>query len=136
MNYMGYAIKEANKALEEGNVPVGCVFVYKNKIIAKTHNRKNTDNIAIFHAEILGIIEASKILSSWRLNECDVYVTLKPCAMCLNALAESRVKNVYYLLESNYYNNLFENLNNINMKKIEDSFDYKSIITSFFKNIR
>lgn len=136
MNFMDYAVKEAKKAYNEGNVPVGCVFVYKNKIVAKTHNKKNVDKVAIFHAEILGIIEASRALSSWRLDECDVYVTLEPCSMCLNALAEARVKNVYYLLNSNYYNNLIGNLNNIKLKKLPNSSDYKTIITDFFKNMR
>lgn len=133
---MKCAVMEAKKAYNEGNVPVGAVIVYKDKIIASCHNTKNTSNIAINHAEILSIIDACKFLNSWYLCECDIFVTLRPCDMCLNALAEARIRKIYYLLESNYCINLNKNKESINIVKCSDSYEYQNILNSFFSNIR
>ena len=92
---MKEALKEAQKAYKKDEVPVGAVIVKDGKIIAKAHNLKETKNIATAHAEILAIEKASKILSSWRLNDCDMYVTLEPCTMCMGAIILSRIKNLY-----------------------------------------
>lgn len=92
--YMLEALNEAKIALEEGEVPVGAVLVYKNKIIAKSHNTRIQDNCVIRHAEINVIQEASKILKDWRLNDCALYVTLLPCPMCSSAINQSRIKKV------------------------------------------
>ena len=100
--YMIEAIKQAKIAQNKGNIPVGAVIVMNNKIISKAYNKKNSKKVSIYHAEILAIIKACKKLKSWRLNECDLYMTLEPCNMCLSAIGESRIKNVYYLLKSNY----------------------------------
>lgn len=133
---MKYAVMEAEKAYNEGNVPVGAVIVYNDKVIASCHNTKNTSNIAINHAEILCIIEACKYLNSWYLCECDIFVTLRPCDMCLNALAEARIRNIYYLLESNYCDNLSKNKNSINVIKFSDNYEYLKMLNSFFSDIR
>ena len=129
--YMLEAIKQAKIAQNKGNIPVGAVIVMNNKIISKAYNKKNLNpgiiknkvhhpgkNISIYHAEILAIIKACKKLKSWRLNDCDLYVTLEPCNMCLSAIAESRIKNVYYILDSNYKNVENANKNNINISSI------------------
>ena len=115
--YMIEAIKQAKIAQNKGNIPVGAVIVMNNKIISKAYNKKNSKKVSIYHAEILAIIKACKKLKSWRLNECDLYVTLEPCNMCLSAIGESRIKNVYYLLKSNYKDVETANKKNIRIKE-------------------
>ena len=134
--YMKKAIDEANIAYKEGNVPVGAVIVNRNNIVSFNHNKKNTENISVYHAEILCIIDACKKLGSWYLDNCDMYVTLEPCDMCKAAIAESRIKNVYYLVDSNYSDNLKTNINNINLNKLDDDTNYINLLSDFFKNIR
>lgn len=92
--YMDIALQHAAKAFNQNEMPVGCVIVCDNQIIAKTFNLKETNKDATAHAEILAIREASKQLKSWRLSNCDLYVTLEPCAMCASAIVQSRVKKV------------------------------------------
>ena len=110
-DFMNIAVSEARKAYFEGNVPVGAVIVKNNKVLSFSHNTKNTSNVSVYHAELLCIIDACKKLNSWYLDDCVMYVTLKPCRMCEAAIAESRIKNVIYLLDSNYSDNL--NCNNL-----------------------
>ncbi len=96
MNYMEEAYKQAKKALDIDEVPVGAVIVKEGKIIARAYNKKESINNPLGHAEILVIKKACKKLNSWRLIDCDLYVTLEPCAMCVGAIVHSRFKNVYY----------------------------------------
>lgn len=93
--YMQEAIKEAKKAAEKLEVPVGCVIVKDGKIIARAHNQKESKLDTTKHAEILAIQKASKKLSAWRLLDCEMYVTLEPCSMCAGAMIQSRIKKVY-----------------------------------------
>ena len=93
--FMKEALKQAEKAYEKLEVPVGAVIVKDNKIIARAYNQKETKNNTINHAEILAIEKASKKLNSWRLLDCEMYVTLEPCSMCAGALIQSRIKKVY-----------------------------------------
>ena len=93
--FMKEALKEAKKAYGKLEVPVGAVIVKEGKIIAKAHNQKETKFDTTTHAEILAIQKASKKLNSWRLNDCDMYVTLEPCVMCAGAIIQSRLKKVY-----------------------------------------
>ena len=93
--FMKEALKEAKKAYEKLEVPVGCVIVKDGKIIARAHNQKETKFDTTKHAEILAIQKASKKLNSWRLLDCDMYVTLEPCAMCAGAIINSRISKVY-----------------------------------------
>lgn len=92
---MEKALKEAEKAYKKNEVPVGVVIVKDGKIIARAHNLKETKQMSIAHAEILAIEKASKKLNSWRLIDCDMYVTLEPCTMCMGAIISSRIKNLY-----------------------------------------
>lgn len=94
--YLNLALKEAKKAYEKNEVPVGCVIVKNGQLIAKAHNLKETKNNALAHAEILCIDKACKKLNNWRLEECEMYVTLYPCDMCLGAIKEARIKKVYF----------------------------------------
>lgn len=95
IKFMKQALKEANKAYEKLEIPVGAVIVKDGKIIARAHNLKETKQTATAHAEILAIQKANKKLNNWRLLDCDMYVTLEPCPMCMGAIVASRVKNIY-----------------------------------------
>lgn len=94
-DYMTLALKEAEKAFFEDEVPIGAVIVKNNEVIAMAHNAKERRKCSIFHAEILAIEEACKKIGDWRLEECDIYITLSPCPMCASAIKQSRIKNVY-----------------------------------------
>ena len=93
--FMKEALKEAKKAYEKEEVPVGAVIVKNGKIIARAHNLREIKNTATAHAEILAINKASKKLNSWRLIDCEMYVTLEPCTMCMGAIISSRIKKLY-----------------------------------------
>lgn len=93
--YMIEALKEAKKAYKKLEVPVGALIVKDGEIIARAHNLKETKNDTTNHAEILAIQRASKKLNSWRLEDCEMYVTLEPCTMCAGAMINSRIKKVY-----------------------------------------
>ena len=94
--FMKEALKEAKKAYLEDEVPVGCVIVKDNKIIARGHNKKEKNNNAILHAEIVTLNKAQKKLNDWHLNDCTLYVTLEPCLMCTGAIIQTRIKRVVY----------------------------------------
>ena len=92
---MQEALKEAKKAIKKLEVPVGCVIVKDEKIIARAHNQKETKTDTTKHAEIMAIQKASKKLEAWRLLDCEMYVTLEPCSMCAGAIIQARIKKVY-----------------------------------------
>ena len=92
---MGEALKEAERALRLGEVPVGAVIVKDNKIIARAHNLKETLKDPTGHAEVLAIREACRVLSNWRLTGCEMYVTLEPCVMCASSIGQARIKKLY-----------------------------------------
>lgn len=94
--YMGYAIREATRAMEQGEVPVGCVIVHEGEIIAKAHNQRETLQDPTAHAEIIAITAAAARLGSWRLENTQMYVTLEPCPMCAGAIILSRIADVYF----------------------------------------
>ena len=94
--YMKMALSEAKKAYCKDEIPVGCVIVYKNEVIACGYNEKESKNSVIRHAEIVAIENACGKLETWHLDECVLYVTLEPCMMCLGAIIEARIKNVYF----------------------------------------
>lgn len=92
--YMKEAMKQAKKAYALGEVPIGCVIVYQDKIIGRGYNRRNTDKNTLSHAEITAINKASKFMGDWRLEECTLYVTLEPCQMCSGAIVQARIPHV------------------------------------------
>jgi tRNA(adenine34) deaminase len=92
--FMKQALKEAAKAERLGEVPIGCVIVQNDKIIARGYNRRNTDKSTLSHAEMIAIRKASKKLGDWRLEDCSLYVTLEPCQMCAGAIVQARIKQV------------------------------------------
>ena len=92
--YMREAKKQAMKAYALGEVPIGCVIVYEDKIIARGYNRRNTDKNTLSHAELNAIRKASRKLGDWRLEDCTLYVTLEPCQMCAGAIVQARIPRV------------------------------------------
>ena len=94
--YMALALKEAEKAFNKNEVPVGCVIVKDDKVIARAHNLRQTKKSVLGHAEILAIEKASKKLNSWILEDCTIYVTLEPCPMCAGTILQSRIKKLVF----------------------------------------
>ena len=94
--YMKQAIKEAQKAELIDEVPIGCVIVKDDRIIARGHNVRENKNSPIGHAEIEAIRKAAKKLNAWRLEDCDIYITLEPCIMCSGAIIQARMRSVYF----------------------------------------
>lgn len=92
--YMKEALRQAKKAAALGEVPIGCVIVYEDKIIGRGYNRRNTDKSTLSHAEITAIRKASRIIGDWRLEDCTLYVTLEPCQMCSGAIIQARIPRV------------------------------------------
>lgn len=95
LDYMSLAFLEAQKAFKSGEVPVGAVIVKNGKILAKAYNKKEKEMCSVAHAEILAIKKATRKLKNWRLEDCDIYITLEPCPMCASAIKQSRIKNVF-----------------------------------------
>ena len=141
--YMKEAYEEAKKSLSLNEVPVGAVIVKNNKVIAKAHNLSYMNGINS-HAEILAINLAIKELNDWRLNDCELYVTLEPCPMCAGAIIQSRIKKVYIGTKSNIKSNskIIESIFNNNDYYHSVDFEYlndekcSEIISKFFKQKR
>lgn len=142
--YMRLAIEEAKKSEQECEVPVGAIIVKDNKILSSGRNRRELSQNALFHAEIEAIYNACKILNSWRLLDCSIYVTLEPCAMCAGAIINSRISKVYYGA-SDYKSgscksviNLFELPYNHKPIVISGVLEHEcsSLLSNFFKKLR
>ena len=99
------AIEAAKKAFLKNEVPVGCVIVRHGEVLAVTYNQKESKNCVTKHAEILAVEKASDRIHNWRLDGCDVYVTLEPCPMCASALKQARVSHIYCGLSNSDLNN-------------------------------
>jgi tRNA(adenine34) deaminase len=96
VSYMRLALDEGRKAAEKGEVPVGAVVVCEGKVIGRGHNQRETQQSPLAHAEILALQEASSRLRNWRLSECDLYVTLEPCVMCVGAILQARIRRLVF----------------------------------------
>ena len=143
--FMKLAINEAKKALILGEVPVGAVIVKDGKILAKGYNKKEKLKNVTRHAEIIAIEKASKKIDNWRLNDCDIYITLEPCPMCASAIKQSRISNIYCGLSNSDENNISIVKAILNKDKINNSCNYscgyfqkeiKDMMKTFFKNTR
>lgn len=134
--YYNVLINLAKKASKKKEVPVSAIIVCNEKIIAKAYNKKNKSKNIIDHAEILAIKRASKKIKDWRLNNCDLYVTLKPCNMCTAVINQARIKNVYYLLDKEEHKKEYykTNYNETNIRTQSEK--YKAILTGFFEKKR
>ena len=135
--FMKMAYCKAKKAYKNDEIPVGCVIVCENEIVACGYNKKERKNNALMHAEIIAIDKACKKLGSWRLDNCDIYVTLEPCMMCMGAIIESRIRNVYYGAknknEQMYVLNMIDRF--VNLYNVNDA-DCSKILSDFFINKR
>ena len=143
--FMKEALKEAKKAYEKEEIPVGAVIVKDNKIIARAYNQKEEKRDTTKHAEIIAIQKASKKIDDWRLQDCEMYVTLEPCSMCAGAIIQARIKKIYIgtmdektgacgsvlnLLEDYKFNHKVEIEKDILKPECEE------IIKQFFKELR
>ncbi len=142
--YIDVALEEANKAFSINEVPVGAVIVKNGEIIAKAHNLKKSTNNIMNHAELIAILEASQYLGDWRLNDCELYITLEPCPMCAGAIVQSRIRKIYIGTESNVLSNkkiikdILQNDEYNHFVDIEylNNKDCSKILTDFFTNKR
>lgn len=118
------------KAYRKNEIPVAAIVVRNGKIISKSYNKRNLTNNPLHHAEIICLVKASKKLKTWKLSDCDMYVTLEPCPMCKSVINESRIRNVYFLSsksKSIHYKTKYSLCYNI---------EFSDLLTSFFKKIR
>lgn len=145
--YMREAMKQAKKAYETGEVPIGCIIVETEtgKVIGRGYNRRNTDKTTLAHAEITAIKKASKAVGDWRLEGCTIYITLEPCPMCAGAIVQARLDRCVYaapsdkagcagsvvnLLDMTGFNHQVE----ITRGVLED--ESQALIRRFFKELR
>lgn len=143
--YMQEALKLAKKAALENEVPVGCVIVQNDKIIARSYNKRKQTNNVLGHAEILAIQKASKKLKTWILDDATIYITLEPCLMCSGAIIQARFKKVVFAASEPKFGCAKSIINVFNIEKfnhhpkvvsgvLED--EAKIILKTFFKNLR
>lgn len=136
-SYMQLALREAKKAYNKNEVPIGCVIVRNGKKLVSAHNKKTLNNIATHHAEILAIEKACLKLNTWYLDDCVLYTTVEPCMMCTGAIIQARIKRVVYGVK----NSAFGYLSKLNLSKIEVRSgvlenECQILLSSFFKEKR
>lgn len=145
MIFMQQALVNAKKAFDIGEVPIGCVIVRNEKIIAQAFNMRNTQNNVLYHAEILAINQACQKLKSWRLEDCILYVTVEPCAMCAGAILQARIPKIVFGCENKKAGCAGSVLNILNEKKFNHQTQIVSgimkdecskIMSEFFKSLR
>ncbi len=142
--YMKAALKEAYKAKMKNEVPIGAVIVKDNKIIARGHNLRETKMNSLKHAEIIAIDKACKKLNNFRLEGCDLYVTIEPCLMCAGAIVQSRINKVYFGNVDEKYGAIVSVANTFDVKanhKVEYEYgickdECEKIVKDFFKELR
>lgn len=118
------------KAYRKNEIPVAAIVVRNGKIISKSYNKRNATNNPLHHAEIICLVKASKKLKTWKLSDCDMYVTLEPCPMCKSVINESRIKNVYFLSSKS------KNIHYKTKYSLCYIFEFSDLLTSFFKKLR
>ena len=133
--YMKIAIKEAKKAIRYDEVPVGAVIIKKNKVISKAYNKKEKNNDVTKHAEIIAISKACKKLKNWRLDECEIYVTMEPCMMCSGAIEQSRIKKIVYGVKNENYG-YTDKIKNVEIISQVCEGICKNMVQTFFKKRR
>ena len=146
-NFMQESLKQAKKAYDIGDVPIGCVIEYQGKIIARGYNRRNADKNTLAHAEIIAINKACKKIGDWRLEQCTMYVTLEPCPMCAGAILQARIPklvigclnpkagcagSILDLMHIEKFNH------QVDVTLLDDDLHiaYKELMQSFFKKLR
>ena len=134
--YFNILIKLAKKASKMDEVPISAIIVKNNKIIAKAINKREKEQNVLNHAEIIAIKKASRKLKNWRLFNCDLYVTLKPCNMCENIIKQSRLRNVYYLLDKPETKKEYDKTQFVKTNICTYEQMYTKILTDFFQKKR
>lgn len=143
--YMELALKEAYKCLKNDDVPVGCVIVRNDEIIAKAYNRRKKDKNTLKHCELIAIDRACKIVGDWRLEDCTMYVTMEPCQMCAGAILQARLKKIVIgtrNYKSGCCGSVINLLNYEGFNHIVDieydvmSYECSSIVKEFFEKLR
>ena len=134
-DYFNVCLDEAKIAYNDGDVPIGAVIVNNGNIISRAHNTRDKENNVLGHAEINAILLASTKLGRWNLNDCELYVSLKPCSMCLEIIKQSRIDHVYYILDKLNYKKEYDRtiLHKINS---QNERMYADLLSKFFKNKR
>lgn len=139
--YMKLAIQQAKKCLKHGDVPVGAVIVKNGKVLAKAFNKKEHKNQALYHAEVLAILKASKKVKNFRLDDCVLYVTKEPCLMCIGAILSARLPKLVF----GSYDKKFSNITLCKENNFNHTCDYEggvlesetnALLTNFFSNLR
>lgn len=130
MDFMQIAVQQAQIAARRGEVPVGCVIVKDGKIIAKGYNQREHKRNCLWHAEMIALNRACRKLKSWRLNDCEMYVTLEPCQMCMGAILNARLQKVYVGAHST------SNLNWQTNIEFQPNDEARNILVAFFQNKR
>lgn len=126
----------ANKAYNKGEIPVSALLIRNNKIVAQAYNQKEKKYDITAHAEILTIKKSAKKLRRWNLSDCDLYVTLKPCSMCMEIIKQSRIRNVFYLLDKLDYKHDFTKTKLQKINYDLDKENYQQLLSKFFQNMR
>ena len=134
-NYYKKLLKLAKKSLKCGDVPVGAIIVRNNKIISEGYNKREKENLTINHAEIVSIIKANKKLKSYFLYDCDMYVTLKPCEMCMKVINNARLNNIFYILDKPESKKEYSKTNIVQLNDIDEN-EYKNLLRKFFNKLR
>lgn len=134
--YIDICLDEARISYQQSDVPIGAILVKNDEIIAKSHNTRELDNSILGHAEINVILEASKVLNRWNLSDCELYVTLKPCSMCMEVIKQSRIRKIYYLLDKPDYKKEFTKSEFIKISESESEQMYQKMLADFFKDKR
>ena len=135
-DYWQECINLAKKAASKEEVPVGAIIVKNAKIIAKSYNKREKNHDILGHAEILAIKKASKRLKTWKLDNCELYVTLKPCSMCEEIIKQSRLQKVHFLVEKPTNKHEYAKTAFIKEENEDLSTIYMQILSDFFKKMR
>lgn len=130
MDFMQKAVEQARIAAKHGEVPIGCVIVKDGKIIAKGYNQREHKQNCLWHAEIVALNRACRKLKSWRLNDCEMYVTLEPCQMCMGAILNARLRKVFIGAKST------TDLNWQTPVELQSNTEAQNILVDFFRNKR
>lgn len=143
--FMALALKEAEKAYKNNEVPIGCVVVKDGKVIGSGYNKKIEKNNSLYHAEVVALSQACETLGSWWLEDCDVYVTLEPCPMCAGYMLNSRIRKLYVGTRDPRMGSCGSALDLSNLPSFNHSFPVvfglledqcSKILSDFFKNLR
>ena len=135
-NFLNILMEFADKSLEYNDVPVGALIVKNGKVVSAGFNTREKDQNILGHAEINAIIFAQKLLKNWNLSGCDLYVTLVPCSMCMEIIKQSRIDNVYFILDKPTSKKEFSQTKLVKIEEDVYETKFSEILSDFFKKLR